>query len=1124
MEHPSEWIQTGRARPRLAAALIAGCAAIAACNPSTFVPAPPPRTTPTTSGPPLARATPSPRFDEVRTLATHNSYAMSFDGWIDAEQEASNSYILDQLLYHRVRAFELDIHPALDFSVFHTVPLYANCQKLAECLEIFMGYHRMNPEHDVITIYLHLFEPFSPTSVGSAEALDDLIRQKLGNLVYTPQQAVERCPTSSGGTTPARKVRRAVADCGWPTMAELRGKFIFAIHRAGIPGNYVRGYADSYTPTRRVFIGGLGEDHDVSTDVFVVDASAAGYAQLEAWKKEHVITREWGIFMGERGKPPIFFHHVMLNGLYNNFGAGESATREKLGLWPSNAAGWGRFPWDHNNLRSVDRSSMLPLFTWSYLCIPQFSPSSPPAYPPGCVQDEIAFRSQVPPEQEPLHIPAYWPEQTQSIWVQGRNATGDAHHYSFFALPPPTAEDPFFNLTASISAPSGFQQFYKELDTDDITDTIPADLPHKLDRGCLMARASTSPDADYLAICRHNFIDSIEVLARRKRGREDELLKFHPYRAVLRVDEGSISPESVKIFAQLEKTSPTANCYRGLVTNDGATGATVQRGLRWDASETVCFDAPLSVIGLAVRSEEKAHAGYLFGNVKRNAGSPRAAASGPTETIVSAAALRQANVGSLEYAIARDRTHLPSEEYRLATSRSPGKAELADVRRIDAGPFHTCAIVSSGVSSVGGRVKCWGDNKLGQLGDGTKASRAEPAYVRTAGGALLDRVLEISAGGDCGADARSCTPDHPQYMAHTCALVAPGPIDGVPQDRNTVWCWGANTYHQLGNDSTADSPVPVRVNTAALRGEIQSISAGGYHNCLSLVFGAPHCWGRNHKKQARNSADAAVPHPEAIALPTEGTNRRRPAIAVRAGGKHSCAVYAGMVPDFYGSVQDAPWETSPRKVVCWGANEAGQGGSSPASPLGLWTPSPADGRPMFPTQLALGSKVSVMIGTTVPYGGYQGSQLWGWGANTANMLAVDAAQLSSARPVLLGSSPTHRSTVSKDLAAGWSHVCYTQRAGAGPGADRQIWCSGTDRTPAAGEASLQRRTNPPGVGRPIELTAGVAHTCAVYEDPAGPTAPSDWWRSRIACWGDNGSGQLGVQGGKAPEPVLVPLP
>jgi alpha-tubulin suppressor-like RCC1 family protein len=43
---------------------------------------------------------------------------------------------------------------------------------------------------------------------------------------------------------------------------------------------------------------------------------------------------------------------------------------------------------------------------------------------------------------------------------------------------------------------------------------------------------------------------------------------------------------------------------------------------------------------------------------------------------------------------------------------------------VAAGDTHTCAIVRPG------RAMCWGDNRHGELGDGTTEQRLRPAWVR----------------------------------------------------------------------------------------------------------------------------------------------------------------------------------------------------------------------------------------------------------------------------------------------------------------------------------------------------------------------------------------------------------
>ena len=102
---------------------------------------------------------------------------------------------------------------------------------------------------------------------------------------------------------------------------------------------------------------------------------------------------------------------------------------------------------------------------------------------------------------------------------------------------------------------------------------------------------------------------------------------------------------------------------------------------------------------------------------------------------------------------------------------------LAGVRKISAGSGFTLALKDDG------SVWAWGRNGFGQLGDGMKAEantgRATPAAVSG-----LSGVMAISAG-----------------INHSLALKADG----------TVWAWGNNSSGQLGDGTTIDRPLPVRV-------------------------------------------------------------------------------------------------------------------------------------------------------------------------------------------------------------------------------------------------------------------------------------------------------------------------
>jgi alpha-tubulin suppressor-like RCC1 family protein len=112
------------------------------------------------------------------------------------------------------------------------------------------------------------------------------------------------------------------------------------------------------------------------------------------------------------------------------------------------------------------------------------------------------------------------------------------------------------------------------------------------------------------------------------------------------------------------------------------------------------------------------------------------------------------------------------------THRSiPGGSYVQGLKRgviaITAGSGHTCAMTTAG------RIKCWGFNLYGQLGDGTTRDRRTPVSVK------LKDASDIAAG---------------QY--HTCARIFTG----------VVKCWGENSYGQLGDGTKKTNRLtPVRV-------------------------------------------------------------------------------------------------------------------------------------------------------------------------------------------------------------------------------------------------------------------------------------------------------------------------
>jgi GH25 family lysozyme M1 (1,4-beta-N-acetylmuramidase) len=176
-----------------------------------------------------------------------------------------------------------------------------------------------------------------------------------------------------------------------------------------------------------------------------------------------------------------------------------------------------------------------------------------------------------------------------------------------------------------------------------------------------------------------------------------------------------------------------------------------------------------------------------------------------------------------------------------------GQGELADSARpvavqglggpateVDAGAYHSCARLADG------SVACWGDNRFGQLGDGTRTRRESAVAVQ----GLAGRVRAVEAG-----------------SSFTCAVLESG----------AVQCWGSNEMGELGGgfleipplSGESPPPPPPPVTVKGLPGKVRELRLAGNHACAELEDGPPVCWGANEHGQlgdgTREVRDLPVP-------------------------------------------------------------------------------------------------------------------------------------------------------------------------------------------------------------------------------------------------------------------------
>ena len=168
---------------------------------------------------------------------------------------------------------------------------------------------------------------------------------------------------------------------------------------------------------------------------------------------------------------------------------------------------------------------------------------------------------------------------------------------------------------------------------------------------------------------------------------------------------------------------------------------------------------------------------------------------------------------------------------------------LAGASSVSVGERHSCGAAE-------GSAWCWGQNEQGALGTGDIDDRVRPTRVLG-----VDRADEVVVGDDYG-----------------CARVGA-----------RAWCWGSNTQGQLGRGNVS---LP-QVRAGPLEGvpELRQLAAGSAHACALTRVGEAWCWGANHWGQVGDDSRSDWEPPRRVRF--EGNLKF---IAASPGGSHTCAI------------------------------------------------------------------------------------------------------------------------------------------------------------------------------------------------------------------------------------------
>lgn len=437
-----------------------------------------------------------------------------------------------------------------------------------------------------------------------------------------------------------------------------------------------------------------------------------------------------------------------------------------------------------------------------------------------------------------------------------------------------------------------------------------------------------------------------------------------------------------------------------------------------------------------------------------------------------------------------------------------------EVLSVDAGMRHVCALVKN--SQDERKMKCWGENAVGQLGLGDITRRGntsnmgddlpfvdlgfEPAMITLGDNHTCalsnDRRLKCFGTGSLGELGNYDTAikgtgsgqmggslPYASIVEHGSQITGIAAADSTTctfHYNNTIKCWGeyylqgANTVTKYSHSSGYKSSHELQVHRSYYASDV---ALGSNFMCAKWFDGSLNCWGGYSNDDYSISGDYRYSGNGPLWQPMNFPADELPIKQVATGDEHTCII------------------TQNDKVKCWGKNTSYQLGlahnqnSSLPSEVRL-----ADGD--VPAKLALGYDSTCLLLTS--------GEVKCWGDNGVGQLGIGSTTTISAAiaapAVDFGSSHT----AATDIFAGRDFFCAvldnTDAKCWGENGDYQLGQTGnSDIGNSGGEMGDSLAVIDFGVGRSVVTMAlGDNHACAALDNKT------------VSCWGQNSNGATGL--------------